>query len=385
MADSSADADLRILIVEDDSFMRSALVAMLESISSGASGSEQQLSLPPLKLKVELAASGEDAWKLLRAGHDTFDIALIDINLPGVSGLDLSWCVREVSSDEADGKISENTILIACTSADMSQKQQQDYGFHDCLQKPVTVTNLRHMIHKWLPRRQIATSSEPHVRLHGISDSLGAGQPRLHVLVVEDDHITCTATKLLLEQVGICPDAAQDGASAMEKLHQRQYDLLLFVSAAYSNLEWPAKVHRGASVRTQDLNLPDMSGYALASWHRTRCRSQGLAPGYVVAISADPDAEHCRKFEIDLCLAKPLSTNTMLALLESFSRHKQGTRDSASAADRRPFASHDSESTITPPDVEDSLHHEFTSGCTVTVTDSRQTSVSHIIDDAERR
>lgn len=81
-------------------------------------------------------------------------IALIDIHLPGVSGLDLSWCYQQMllTGDAVLGKgrpsdewtsLSRQTILIACTGDQSADTEQlQSYGIRDVLLKPVSCSKL---------------------------------------------------------------------------------------------------------------------------------------------------------------------------------------------------------------------------------------------------
>ena len=121
----------RILVVEDDEFMAEALVSMLQTIAetNTAAGAELCLQVPsvaPLhaclwdssilthpcaRLQVEHTTTGESAWDLLSSRR--FDIALVDVKLPGITGLDLSWCY---ASSFSEGVTVHDTIMIACTS-----------------------------------------------------------------------------------------------------------------------------------------------------------------------------------------------------------------------------------------------------------------------------
>lgn len=96
----------RILVVEDDEFMAAALVSMLQTIAetNTAAGAE-------LCLQVEHTSTGESAWDLLSSRR--YDIALVDVKLPGITGLDLSWCYE---SSFSEGVTVHDTVMIACTS-----------------------------------------------------------------------------------------------------------------------------------------------------------------------------------------------------------------------------------------------------------------------------
>jgi CheY-like chemotaxis protein len=80
MSVAPAGASRRILIVDDDRALRHALAALLEEAG----------------YVVEQAGDGSDALVMLGAG--AFDIVLLDIGLPGTSGLDVLARTRAVGS-----------------------------------------------------------------------------------------------------------------------------------------------------------------------------------------------------------------------------------------------------------------------------------------------
>ena len=144
--------------------------------------------------------------------------------------------------------------------------------------------------------------------------------------------MTLLGSELLLQQQGLHLDTATSGGDAMTLLSKRDYDLCLF-----------------------DVNLPDLSGYALCSWYKEMCRTEGRACGEVVAVTADPDLEACKEFGIDICLPKPLSNARIVELLhELWSRRGAaagwGSRGGAPGASQgaRPGAA--PQGVLMPPD-----------------------------------
>lgn len=115
------------------------------------------LRRPPLLRPTPRLAHGSHLSRVLACAQ----IAFVDIHLPGVSGLDLSWCYLQLctngdaviggSSKPADGwgaaepggssragMPQRQTIIIACTEdTRANQEQLQSYGIHDVLRKPV--------------------------------------------------------------------------------------------------------------------------------------------------------------------------------------------------------------------------------------------------------
>jgi len=303
------------------------LKIMLETIANVV-GSSSSAAGHPLKLDVQFASSGEDGWSMLQNGG--YDLALVDIHLPGISGLDMSWCYSQMllegdhvpregsgatpffSTAQPGSAVHQQTILIACTGDESTTLQQlQGYGIHDVLPKPVTTKGLRHMLHKWLPRDVSALDSglptlQQPAQLQRNSSGIFAGR----VLLVEDCEITRVATDLVFRQLGLITCTCTSGEEAMDLLQRRDFDLLLL-----------------------DIELPTMSGYALSSWYKSMCRERGRIAGYVVAVTADPEYEACGEFEIDRCLPKPLSTPCVVEMMQGYWKAAQARRSDAMQLD----------------------------------------------------
>jgi CheY-like chemotaxis protein/anti-sigma regulatory factor (Ser/Thr protein kinase) len=77
---ASGSRETRVLIVDDDRALRHALASLLQSAG----------------YHVEQAGDGPEALRHLRGG--TTDVLLLDVNLPGVSGLDVLKEVRALAS-----------------------------------------------------------------------------------------------------------------------------------------------------------------------------------------------------------------------------------------------------------------------------------------------
>ena len=73
---------LSILVADDEQLARSRLRRLLAGCSEPAIGDVQE------------AASGEQALALARAG--SFDAALLDIRMPGMSGMELAAALRQL-------------------------------------------------------------------------------------------------------------------------------------------------------------------------------------------------------------------------------------------------------------------------------------------------
>ena len=112
---------MRALIVDDSRFIRQYLRQLLEGMG----------------LSCEEAVDGPTALQMLR-GASLFDFMLLDVNMPGMSGLE---CVKELRET---GLQPPMKVMMVTTEADNSYIcQALDYGADEFLMKPFTPESLR--------------------------------------------------------------------------------------------------------------------------------------------------------------------------------------------------------------------------------------------------
>ena len=103
----------KILVVDDE-----------KSIVKGI-----KFSLEQDDMKVEVAYDGETALELAKANH--YDMILLDIMLPGFSGLEVCQMIREFS----DVPI----IMLTAKGDDMDKILGLEYGADDYITKPFNI------------------------------------------------------------------------------------------------------------------------------------------------------------------------------------------------------------------------------------------------------
>ena len=90
---------------------------------------------------LHMAENGEDAWKM--AQQQDFDLLLMDINLPGIDGKELTRKLRETEQYK-------NKPIIAVTAAAMSHHTELDDGLFDCyITKPIIISDLLKVLNKF--------------------------------------------------------------------------------------------------------------------------------------------------------------------------------------------------------------------------------------------
>src|SRR5262245_49199650 len=151
----------RILIVDDEPIIRSTLQEFLQN--------EQ--------FEAEQAASGEQA--LQKVAERDFDVAICDVQLPGMDGVELLNRLRQLSP--------ETFVLIITAYATVENAVEAfQAGAHDYLMKPVIFKDLLHKIRHLVEYREVCRENESLRRqLHRASEAdriIGSGPAMRAVL-----------------------------------------------------------------------------------------------------------------------------------------------------------------------------------------------------------
>jgi PAS domain S-box-containing protein len=148
-------------------------------------------------LRVQSAASGEEALALWRAG--SYSMVVTDCNMPGMDGYALSRTMREIEAQEGRPRIP----IIAWTANVLPgvADQCRDAGMDDVLTKPAELSILRHMLAKWLPSAMTMTDTQAPARslaLTGLDKIAATPTERAEILddfmtQIRSDHTALTA------------------------------------------------------------------------------------------------------------------------------------------------------------------------------------------------
>lgn len=117
----------KILIVEDNELNRKLYFYVLKS----------------LDLTIEIAIDGYEA--LDKIHHDTYDLVILDIQIPGISGIDV---IKEIRKEEKY----HNLKVIAVTAYSMQGDREKilDAGCNEYLSKPINTREFPLQIQKLL-------------------------------------------------------------------------------------------------------------------------------------------------------------------------------------------------------------------------------------------
>jgi hypothetical protein len=271
----------RLLVVEDDATQRDAIVELI-----GDEGVE-----------ITAVASGEDALTALRA--ETHDCMVIDLKLPGMSGMDV---IREIKDDEALARLP----IIVYTGMELTTEEQ--IALHK-VAETVIVKDVRsperlldetalflHRIESDLPERK-----------RKMLRSLAHGDPALEgkrVLVVDDDMRNVFAITAVLEQHRMRVDYAENGRQALERL-----------AGDFDREADEDDGGRRVDVVLMDIMMPEMDGYEAMREIRKQPRFADLPIVALTAKAMKGDREKCIQAGASDYVTKPVDPDQLLSLL----------------------------------------------------------------------
>jgi two-component system sensor histidine kinase/response regulator len=255
---------LRVLVVDDNQTNRMILHDQLEAWG----------------MAVEVTDSGATALTMLvqegRAGR-AFDLAVIDLCMPEMDGLDLA---RHIT---ADAELAATGLVLLTSGPDPSELEARAAGISASLTKPVQLSRLQATL-----QGVVGNTRE------GARPPVAASPSRRgRVLVVEDGEINQLVATGILEHLGYSVDVADGGAEALAAMRDATFDAVLM-----------------------DVQMPGMDGYQATAEIRRIEADERHTP--IIAMTAGAvagDAERCLAAGMDDYLSKPIDVATVDAAL----------------------------------------------------------------------
>ena len=268
-----------------------------------------RLQLKSWGIQSEEACNADDALTLLRRARDQqrpFDLALLDMQMPTVDGLELA---RRIHADPTLA----DTKLIVMTSLGIADRDAQlsAAGVSSYLTKPVKQSRLHAAVLSALAGRaggssRVATHAAPPVPQVASPPPPAEDPPRrsklhAHILVAEDNPVNQKVLLRQLAKLGCRADAVGNGSEALAALARIPYDIVLM-----------------------DCQMPEMDGYTAARELRRR-QKEGTRV-HIIALTAHTmqgDREKCLAAGMDDYLGKPVNLEALEQKLQDWAVQRQ--------------------------------------------------------------
>ncbi|OQW30491.1 MAG: hypothetical protein A4E19_09250 [Nitrospira sp. SG-bin1] len=264
------------------------------------------------------AENGAQALQYLRDAairHIPFDVAILDMQMPGMDGLELA---RRIKAEPAIG----GTRLVLLTSVGQrgDAKAAQNAGIDAYLTKPIRqslVFECLGLVLGQLPG--IAGSADQPsasiITQHTVAETMMRSRPI--ILVAEDNPVNQKIAANMIEKLGYRVNVAANGREAVESLSRIPYALVFM-----------------------DCQMPEMDGFEATRVIRNReedLRQAGRNPSRlpIVAMTANvlqEDRERCQAAGMDDFLSKPVTSKSLAAVLNRWLPHEQAQTEAEQKA-----------------------------------------------------
>ncbi|MGR8932369.1 MAG: response regulator [Gammaproteobacteria bacterium] len=265
-------ANLRVLVVDDNSVAREILSGMLSSMG----------------LRVDQAESGEVALELIeRVGsEDPYQLVLMDWKMPGLDGVQTA---KVIEIGDKDIHI-PTVVMVTAYGRDEAKHAADGVEIKGFLTKPVTPSALLNAIMVAMGREEVCETrhmNRQEAEAADITKLRGA-----KILLVEDNEINLELALELLSANGIDVKVAKDGAQALQALAEDSFDGVLM-----------------------DCQMPVMDGYEATRQLRKQDRFKALPVLAMTANAMAGDREKVLACGMNDHIAKPINVNEMFRIM----------------------------------------------------------------------
>ncbi|NET62094.1 MAG: response regulator, partial [Symploca sp. SIO2E6] len=229
------------------------------------------------------ASSGDEALAILDAGY-RFDVAVVDMQMPSMDGLELSQRIRESEAKDLP--------LIMLTSMGIPESPGREH-LVTCFSKPIKPKRLLEGITLALGSRPATITNALVESPSDIDSDLGKRRPH-KILLVEDNLVNQKVALHLLRRMGYKAELAGNGLEAIRFLRDKPCDVVFM-----------------------DLQMPVMNG--IDATVQIKKEWPESAP-WIVAMTAsamDADRIDCLAAGMDAYLTKPFKAEEITKILEA--------------------------------------------------------------------
>jgi PAS domain S-box-containing protein len=300
--------DKKILILDDNQSSLGILGHLVRSV-----GARAALTSDPQGV--------EETIVMALKNNDPFDLCLLDIQLPGVSGDVIARKLRN-----CDGL--KKLPLVALSSSPLvGAKKYLEAGFDAFFPKPVNRQKFLDDIEKVLRKREME-------RVHPTKDTHDLPQPgrpkkrstidqeketSARILLVEDNLVNQKLASTMLSRAGYVVETANNGIEAVEKYKKSRTESKAQNDTGCTSSGEEKKNGR-YNLIFMDMQMPEMDGL-VATQEIRKWEAENDCHVPVIAMTANAsagDREKCLDAGMDDYLTKPIKKDEVFALVEKW-------------------------------------------------------------------
>ena len=242
--------------------------------------SEQLRNWGAVPITADSASRALDILKESAAKHKTFDLIIVDFQMPDIDGFELARSIRQKL-----GMVDVPMILLSSVEQTAEVRTQKEFGFSEVLMKPARSVILKSAIATAL---NLETPDEKNGKKPGAVDEKSVIEQLtgLRLLVAEDNKTNQLVVKTMLKKLHLDLEIAENGIVARDKYTMFKPNVILM-----------------------DMSMPEMDGLE-ATREIRRIEAELKMPRCpIIALTANAmkgDREQCLKAGMDDYLSKPI-------------------------------------------------------------------------------
>lgn len=238
------------------------------------------------------AENAQQALQWLRDGEQ-FDLAILDMQMPGMDGLMLASEIRKLPTCGT-----MPLVLLTSMGVRPDKAGPASATFASCLTKPIKPAQLYEILLRVVSGAKPAPKPAP---VAAKLDPTLAQRLPLRLLLCDDNAINQKVAARLIQQMGYKPDLTSNGVEALAALDKQPYDMIFM-----------------------DIQMPEMDGIEATRIIRQRQRDRNRYPTYkspiiIIAMTANAmagDREKCLAAGMDDYLPKPVRPEDVRRVIE---------------------------------------------------------------------
>ncbi len=231
------------------------------------------------------ASTGMEVLELVRSDI-TFDIAILDMHMPGMDGITLVKEIRKYRSYE-------DLPVIMLTSLGEPDKKDYSFLFQASITKPVKPSYLYNVISGILSEQKKSELKD--VKISAIDPEMGQKYP-VKILLAEDNPVNQKVATRILARLGYRADVTANGLETLEALNRQRYNIIFM-----------------------DVQMPEMDG--LEATKRIRNDLPKEEQPCIIAMTAGAfreDMEECFSAGMDYYISKPVKIEDFILALKKY-------------------------------------------------------------------
>ena len=266
-------------------------------------------------MRVAALASGEEVVPTLQKalkGEDPFDLCILDIQMPGMSGYEVAKEIRDPKY-----KFSYLPLLALSSSMERDARKCEEAGFDGFLNKPAPREKLYQMLERIIGERKKIEEFRPSIiTRHLVSEEM---KRSVRILLAEDNPVNQKLAEMMLTKAGYQVEVANNGREAVEKYTSspEDFDLILM------DVQMPEMdgMEATETIRRSEEQL--RAGDELAG--KTKPGGRHIPIIAMTAYAMEGDRERCLAVGMNDYIAKPIKREIVFKVIEKWILNKEAS------------------------------------------------------------